>query len=94
MDDAAIHITAMEAINQLKVEIRLTVVDRQGRGVIQVEAVAWDNRESYGEVPPSVSVKSTCLAMNVTSLAAAVIHVLYLLDGKLGRKELGGSGSG
>jgi hypothetical protein len=32
--------------------------------------------------------------MNVTSLDAAVIHVLYLLDGKLAGKELGGSGSG
>jgi len=88
--DVAMNIVAFETMNQVKLEMRLSVGDRQGRACVLIEAQAHSRNPENGEAPPLASVNVNCLALNLRSLDAALIHALYLLDGKLADEQIGG----
>lgn len=92
MVDVAMNMTAFEVMNDVKVELRLSTVARHGRSDIQLTGVAHSRAGEIGELPPLASVSVTCLATNLTSTDAALIHVLYLLDGQLAEREMLGLG--
>jgi len=88
--DLAMNIVAFETINNVRIRLELTVVDRRGRGDVQVTATAHPRTPEVPVPPPLASVSVTCLATNLRTVDAALIHVLYLLDGRLAKVELGG----
>lgn len=90
LTDVAMNIAAFEQMNQVKIEMRLSVGDRQGRACVLVTAAAHQRDLDIGEAPSSASVSVNCLALNLRSLDAALIHALYLLDGQLDNNEPGG----
>jgi len=71
------------------VEVRLSVVDRDGRADLMIAALAHDRAVEIGEVPPLASASVTCSGTRLTKLEAALIHALYMLDGQLAKNELG-----
>jgi hypothetical protein len=90
--DVAMNIVAFETMNNVRMTVLLTVVDRHGRADIQLLLTAYDRKHSGAEVKPSVSVNVSCLGTNLRSLEAALIHGLYTLDGKLASIEIAGEG--
>lgn len=88
--DVAFNVTGFEVMNQVRIVITLIVADARGRAEIEVTSAAYRRDDDPAVDAPLASVSATCSAMNVQSLEAAVIHSLYLLDGKLAREELRG----
>lgn len=85
--DVALLLAAFESINQVKLDVRLTVEDRLGRGDLAVEAWAT-SRETGGADPTFLASASvSTLGSGLVSLESAVIHALYLLDAKMAEGE-------
>ena len=87
--DVMMNIVAFEILNSVRLEIRLSVVDRHGRADLAIAALAHDRAVEIGEAPPLASASVTCLGTRLTTLEAALIHALYMLDGQLAKNELG-----
>jgi len=68
------NIVAFETMNQVRLELRMSVVDRRGRADIVIAALAHDRNHEIGEVPPLGSVSVSCLGSRLRSLDAALIH--------------------
>lgn len=83
-------IRAFEEINQVQVSLRIACVLHRGQTDLELtaEAVGKHTQEQVVKSLASVSVK--CSSMNLRSLEAALIHVLYMLDGKLAEEEYAG----
>lgn len=88
LTDVAMNIVGFEVMNNVKIALVMTVEDREGVGEVYLTATALPRQLGSGAVKPLASVRSSCYSMNVKSLEAAVIHILYLLDGKLGSVEM------
>jgi len=86
--DVGMNVVAFEAMNNVRIEIRMSVGDYHGRADLLVTALAHDRKVPIGEAPPLASVSVSCLATKLRSLEAALIHVLYLLDGQLAENAL------
>jgi len=84
------NIVAFETMNQVRLELRLSVVDRRGRADIVIAALAHDRSREIGEVPPLGSVSVSCLGSRLRSLDAALIHALYQLDSNIAEREQAG----
>ena len=84
------NIVAFETMNQVRLELRLSVVDRRGRADIVIAALAHDRNHEIGEVPPLGSVSVSCLGSRLRSLDAALIHALYQLDSNIAEREQAG----
>jgi len=87
--DVAGNLVAFEAINGVRLEIRVATTDYHGRADLSVEVVAHDRKVEIGAAPSLGSVRLTCSAMRLKSLEGALIHALYLLDSQLAEHELG-----
>jgi len=81
--DVAGNLVAFEAINGVRLEIRISTTDRHGLADLQVEALAHDRKVPIGEAPSLASARSTISGTRLQSLEGALIHVLYLLDSQL-----------
>lgn len=88
MVDLAMNIVAFESMNNCRIVMNLTVVDRNGRGDVMIQATAYDRQLDPAVAPSLASVNVSCLSTRLLSLDAALIHVLYILDGELARREL------
>lgn len=86
--DVGMNVVAFEAMNNVRIEVRLTVGDYHGKADLLVEALAYERQSPNGVAKPLVSVSVSCSATKLRSLEAALIHVLYLLDGQLAESEL------
>lgn len=86
--DVAMNIVAFEAMNNVRVEVRLSVVDRHGSPDIQIAALAHMRDIAIGEASPLASVNVSCLASRLTTVDAALIHALYQLDSMLAQNEM------
>jgi hypothetical protein len=86
--DLTVFMSAFQGINKLRVTVELSVVDRGQYSEMIVQATAWDLHPADGDQPPSVllSVRST-LAPKQT-LDAAILQLLYVLDGRLADTEV------
>jgi hypothetical protein len=89
--DVLMSMVAFERINNVRLEIRLSSTETRGKADLQIMCAAHAVGVEIGEAPSLASVSVTCLATNLKSLDAALIHALYLLDGKLASNELGGT---
>jgi len=87
LEDLIVTLHAFEQINQVRVNIRLTSTKAKGISDIVILAEAWDT--AGPELDPKYlgSVSVTCLATNLRTWPAALIHTMYLLDGKLAEDE-------
>ena len=90
MTDVLMNIVAFETINNVQIELRMSVEDNMGRADLRITCLA--NERQQGPLGPVTlaSASVTCLSTNLKSLDAALIHALYLLDGELAREELRG----
>lgn len=81
--DVMALLEAFEEMNGCRVSVEMMLTKEGGIRDLWLQATAW---ERGGELPdPKVltSVNATCSAINLRSLDAAVIRILYTLDGKL-----------
>jgi hypothetical protein len=83
------NMVAFEAMNNVRIEVRMSVGDHHGRSDLLIAALAHPRNVEIGEVPPLASVSLSCLGSHLKSLEAALIHALYLLDGQLAENALG-----
>jgi hypothetical protein len=84
-------ITAFEAINKIKLELRMSRSMESRLPDLALTLVAWDAETGDPAVSTLASVSLTCLGTNMTSLAAVVIHGLYLLDAQIAKQEMAGA---
>lgn len=80
-------IAAFEKINQVRVNVRLGCVEHKGMTDLEMIAEAWALPGIQQEVKLLGSVSVRCSTINLKSMDAALIHVLYILDGKLAEEE-------
>lgn len=80
-------IVAFQAINNVRVEMRLSAGDWQGRADVRLTMVAHPLEGEIGEVVPLGSVSLNLLATNLRTMDAALIHGLYVLDARLASGE-------
>jgi len=86
--DVADNLKAFEDLNKVKLEMRLTLVDRHGRPDFRLNVLAHQLGVEIGDQPPLASVNLSCSGLHLVSLEAALIHGLYLMDFELGVQEM------
>jgi hypothetical protein len=79
---------AFEAINGVRLELRISTADYHGRADLAVAALAHSRKVEIGDQPPLGSVSVTISGTRLQSLEGALIHALYLLDAQLAEHEL------
>lgn len=86
--DVAGNLVAFEAINGVRLEIRLSTADYHGRADLAVTAIAHDRKGEIGDLPPLGSASVTILGTRLKSLEGALIHALYVLDAQFAENAL------
>jgi len=81
--DVTGNIIAFEAINGARVIVEVRTGDHLGRADLLLTLTAVNPDPSLSEVVVLGSVSVTCSATKLRTMEAALIHGLYLLDGKL-----------
>jgi len=86
--DVAGNLVAFEAINNVRLEIRMSTTDDGGRADLVIVVLAHARNVPIGDQPSLASVRLTISSMRLKSLEGALIHALYLLDSRLAEHEL------
>ena len=86
--DVTMVMLAFEAMNKLRLEVRLTRVDDGVASDLLVAVIAHPPTGEIGEVPPLASTSVKCSALNLKTLDSAVLAALYRLDFQLACNEL------
>jgi len=81
--DVAANLIAFEAINNVRLEIRMATGDHKGAADLLLTALAFPRVTEQPAVPPLGSASATCSGTNRKSLEGALIQLLYQLDAKL-----------
>jgi hypothetical protein len=84
----AVNLLAFEVINHCQIVVSLTVVEEGRHPEVSIGAVARELQSVNSDQPVLASVNAICSAMNVRSLEGALIHLLYMLDGELAKREI------
>lgn len=87
LQDVTVTIAAFEKINEVRVNVRLGCIEHKGHTDLEMIAEAWSLPGLQQEVKLLGCVSVRCSTINLKSMDAALIHVLYLLDGKLDEAE-------
>jgi hypothetical protein len=77
------NLVAFEVMNNVRITVRLTVVDFHGRADIRLGLEAHRREEDSRAVPPLASVSLSCSGLRLKKLEAALIRGLYMLDSQL-----------
>lgn len=88
MDDVLANIVAFEAMNNVRIEIRMSAGDRHGRADMLITMTAHDRNAPIGDRPSLGSASMSYLGLRLASLEAALIRGLYQLDSMLADNEL------
>jgi len=88
------NLAAFEAINGVRLEIRMSTADYHGRADLAVAVLAHDRKAQTGDQSPLASVSVSISGSRLRSLEGALIHALYLLDSKLAERELSANPTG
>jgi len=88
LGDTTDMLYAFEKHNSVKLELRLDLTTPCMPVSLRIAALAHEQGKEIGDQPPLASVNVICSDLNVTSLAAALIHVMYALDFKLALNEM------
>lgn len=86
--DVVGNLVAFEAINGVRLEIRMSTGDHGGRADLCVSVLAHDPKKGIGVAPPLASANVTCSATRLRTMEGVLIHALYVLDAQLGEQEL------
>jgi len=78
---------AVEEINEVKLEIAFVMEMRGQSRELTAKGTVWDKKEVNGVAPILVSQSVICSALNLQTVEAVAIHLLYMLDGLLARRE-------
>lgn len=87
LSDVTVTLAAFEKINQVRVQIELSCLESRGMTDLNMRATAWSLESIEQEARPLGYANVTFSATNLRSLDAALIHLLYLLDGRLAEQE-------
>jgi len=90
-EDVAVNLIAFEAMNNVRLEMRVSTADHHGLADLAVTVIAHDRTAEIGVVPPLASASVTCSGSRLKSLEAVAIHALYKLDSQLALNELDGT---
>lgn len=83
-------IRAFEEMSKLKVETTLSMEEHKGQWEMMARASAYPLGMPCVEAFALASVSVKCSALNLQTVEAVLIHVMYMLDGKLARDEMRG----
>lgn len=86
--DVAMSLAAFEEINQVRISIRMGVVDQKGVEALSLQAEAWDRKGENGDQQPLVLVKLLVGSYDRRSMGAVIFQLIYALDAELARVEL------
>lgn len=89
--DVTMVMLAFEAMNKVRVELRIGRVDDGIASDLGITALAHSMEGEFGDLPPLASVNVKCSAMNLKTLDAAVLACLYRLDFQLASNEFIGA---
>jgi len=92
--DVAGNLVAFEAINGVRLEVRISTADYRGLADLTIVAIAHSRKAEIGDLPPLASVTLSILGSRLVSLEGALIHALYMLDGQLAERELSAEENG
>lgn len=81
---------AFQDINDIKLEVAFTVEKVGLRSQLVGTVTAWDQKVGAVDQSPLGSQSVTCSAINLRTVEAVSIHLLYMLDGWLARREMQG----
>jgi len=87
VNDVIMVMLAFEAINRVKLEIRIGRVDDGEVSDLAIAVIANDASAPIGDLPPLASTSVTCSASNRKSLEAVLLAALYQLDFQLASGE-------
>ena len=82
------NIVAFEAMNDVKLEIRVSTADAHGKADLEVAVLAHSRKTPIGVAPSLASASVTCSGTRLKSLEGVLIHALYLLDAQLASLEI------
>jgi len=88
LGDVTDMLYAFEKHNNIKLELRMDLTTPQMPVSLRIAALAHTPGIEIGVAPPLASVSVTCSDFNVSSLGAALTHVMYALDFKLALNEM------
>jgi hypothetical protein len=91
MIDVAAVMEAFEEINQVKITLSISLEGTGSQRGLRFAAVAEDRKHQDGVPVILASVSLTYSATNLKTAEAAVMHTLYMLDGRIAYQELHGS---
>lgn len=92
--DIAGNLVAFEAINGVRLEVRVSTADYHGRADLTVAVLAHDRKVEIGDHPSLGSVSLSISGSRLRNLEGALIHALYLLDSKLAENGLSEASKG
>lgn len=84
--------SAFQAINHLRLTVELSETDRHGMAEMNVQVTAWKWGEENGDPSHSVLLSVRGGVGPRQTLQAAILQLLYLLDGRLATAEEIGRG--
>lgn len=87
--DVVGNLVAFEAINRVRLEIRMSTTDYRGRADLAVVVLAHAIGIPIGDQPPLASANVTCSGTRLKTMEGALIHALYVLDSQLAQLALG-----
>lgn len=86
--DVATNIVGFEVINGVRIVLTMTVGDLRGQATVMIGARAEERAPESPDPKVLGSVSVNTLATNLLTLDAALIHVLYMLDGEIARRAM------
>lgn len=78
---------AFEAMNKVRLEVRISRVDDGPASDLAVAVLAHSLEAEIGGLPPLASVSVRCSALNLRTVDAAILAAMYRLDFQLAEHE-------
>lgn len=85
--DITTFMVAFEAINKLKLSVELSVQNKGPVAEMIVQVTAWTLSDPSVGPPPSVLLSVRAGVAPHQTLQAAILQLLYVLDGRLDERE-------
>jgi len=89
--DLPFLMVAFEAMNNVRLVLTVMAVDTGGTADLRLTMVALPRMVADVGVKPLASVSKLFSAMNLKTVHAALIQLMYAVDFQLAEKELGGT---
>lgn len=81
-------ISSFEQHNEVRIEVRMSVVMTTSGPDLQITTVAHDKKKEIGEAAPLASTSAICSATNLKTVMGVLTHAMYTLDFQLVVNEL------